>query len=672
MNINGGFESLGILDLSHSTAVINMSSAIVNLSHIIYATASNATINIDEHSLLITPSGHNASEYFANINNSGIIHQAGSALDISSAYSIYGIGSISDHVNCQGSLSATSGYTITLNGGLNLSGTGAVNLRTGNLYVNDAISGMDGGTLNANNQYIGSTGSGTFTHTDGTSSIANSLYLGNSSTASGNYYLSGSGQLFATGEYIGDSGTGTFTHTGGTNSVSGYMYLGHDAGINGTYNLSDAGQLSASTEVIGNSGTGTFNHTGGTNSVTNNLYLGFSSNSNGTYNLSDAGQLIAPSEWIGYYSNATGTFKQTGGTNTVTTNLSIGRNGGSGKYTLSGDGHLSALQEEIGATGTGIFEQNGGTNTTTALKLSVFSGSSGTYNLNGGTLILKSLSTNYSSTAFFNFGGGTLQANADFSVIQPMTLITLTGNGGNANIDTAGHTVTLYPVLDGPGGLNKLGSGTLTLRANNSYKGNTYINAGKLALTSAGLIASTPIIDILSEATFDVSAKSNFSLGATQTLMGSGTVLGNFIAASGSHIAPGNSAGTLTLSGNLTLNDGALLDFELASISNSDMISMGSSTLYLNNQDFYDFNFAALSGFGKGIYTLIDAGTISGNLGSKLTGAIGGFSATLSKSGNDLVLNVVPEPGAWMLLAAAYLGLFVRKRLRRTIGLDEG
>ena len=42
---------------------------------------------------------------------------------------------------------------------------------------------------------------------------------------------------------------------------------------------------------------------------------------------------------------------------------------------------------------------------------------------------------------------------------------------------------------------------------------------------------------------------------------------------------------------------------------------MSSSTLYLNGQNFSDFNFTALSGFGMGIYTLIDAGTISGNLG---------------------------------------------------------
>ena len=77
-------------------------------------------------------------------------------------------------------------------------------------------------------------------------------------------------------------------------------------------------------------------------------------------------------------------------------------------------------------------------------------------------LILQLLSQG-SGTAAFNFGGGTLQASGDFTTTLPMTL---TGDGGNANIDMAGYEVTLSRVLSGTGGLNKLGSGTLTLNAN--------------------------------------------------------------------------------------------------------------------------------------------------------------------------------------------------------------
>jgi fibronectin-binding autotransporter adhesin len=518
LNINGGLDNQGILDLSHSTATVNLSSAILSLSHIVYATAPNSTLNIDEHSLIVVPSGHTASEYFKTINNSGIVHQAGSQLDIPSPYSINGIATITDHVNCLGSLSATSGYAITLNGGLNVSGTGTVDLRTGNLYVNDLTSGMDGGSLYANSQYIGSTGTATFTHTGGTSSIASVLYLGSSSAASGHYYLSGSGQVFAPSEYVGDSGTGTFTQSGGANTTP-YLVLGNN------------------------------------------------------------------------------------------------------------------------------------------------SGSSGTYYFDGGTLITRSISKG-SGVAVFNFGGGTLQASGAFTCSMPMTL---TGAGGIANIDTAGNAVTLTGALSGAGGLNKLGSGTLTLSGSNSYNGDTFISVGKLSLTATGSLSSSPIINVSSGATFDVSAKNSgnggFTLASAQAIMGNGAINGNLVASSGSHIAPGTSAGTLTFTGNLTLNPGALLDFELASTSTSDKISMSNSTLYINNLDLSAFTFTALTGFGPGVYTLIDDKTISGNLGSILTGMIGDYPITLSKSNNDIILTVVPEPGTWLLMATACLGFLAKMML---------
>jgi autotransporter-associated beta strand protein len=58
--------------------------------------------------------------------------------------------------------------------------------------------------------------------------------------------------------------------------------------------------------------------------------------------------------------------------------------------------------------------------------------------------------------------------------------MTLTGDGGNANIDTAGYSVTLSGVLSGPGGLNKLGLGTLTLTQDATYTGDTTVEEGTL------------------------------------------------------------------------------------------------------------------------------------------------------------------------------------------------
>lgn len=477
LNINGGLENQGVWDLSNSSAIVNLFSSFLDLRSNILTTANNVTLNIDSHSLLIVPGGYNATDYFANIYNSGIIHQVGSTLDISPAYSIYGIGSIDDHVNCQGTLSATSGYSINLNSGLSLSGTGKVDLGTsGTLCVNNTISRMDGGSLHVSYQYIGSTGTGTFTQTGGTITITDNikhyptLALGYNSGSSGTYYLSGTGNLNGVGltddgtEYIGLNGMGIFNQTGGINSTYNF-YIGYNSGSSGTYNLS-----------------------GGTNS-TFFLFLGYNSDSNGTYNLNGTGYLSAQSEDIGFY--GTGTFTQNGGTNIL--------NGGSlivanGTYILYA-GQISTHLEEIGdLSGTGTFTQTGGTNTISTLYLGYDLGSSGTYNLNGGMIILKSLRKG-SGHATFNFGGGTLQANQNFTSSLP---ISLTGDGGNANIDTASYAVTLSGILSGTGGLNKLGTGTLTLSRKETYGGDTTVNGGILAIVGGIDPSGTSLIDVQS------------------------------------------------------------------------------------------------------------------------------------------------------------------------------
>ena len=70
---------------------------------------------------------------------------------------------------CQGTIAAASGGAINLNNGLALSGNGNVNLgSTGSLTVNDAASGIAGGTLSMGNMYVGSGGTGVFTQTGGT------------------------------------------------------------------------------------------------------------------------------------------------------------------------------------------------------------------------------------------------------------------------------------------------------------------------------------------------------------------------------------------------------------------------------------------------------------------------------------------------------------------------
>ena len=453
-----------------------------------------------------------------------------------------------------------------------------------------------------NGEIVGNSGFGTFNHSGGTNS-AGTLVLGRLSGSIGTYNLSETGNLTyqsnnALVEFIGYAGKGIISQTGGTNSlfyVGDNLYLGYDAGSAGIYNLSGTGQLSAgagSTEYVGYSGVGTFTQSGGLNNTTSSIYLGYNSQSTGTYTLSDTGQITASGLRInrgtfmqtgGIFNNSgrltlgaigsnsiynlsgtgqlicsyeedigtggTGIFVQSSGTNSGSITIIIGYEQSSGgTYDLSGTGQLSGSREYLGGSGTGTFNQSGGSNTVLlSLVIADISGSTGTYNLTGGTLIVNNISGGY-GVATFNFGGGNVQASGNFTTSLPMTL---TGINGDANVNTAGYTVTFSGTLTGIGGLNKVGSNTLTLNGINSFTGNTTITAGTLALGSMGTLASS-LISVNSGALLDVSAISGgFILGTLQTLKGSGTVIGN-LTVNGIH-APGNSPGIETIRGNYNM-----------------------------------------------------------------------------------------------------------------------
>ena len=144
---------------------------------------------------------------------------------------------------------------------------------------------------------------------------------------------------------------------------------------------------------------------------------------------------------------------------------------------------MSAPSEYVGNDGAGVFTQTGGTNqVTTTLYLGSNAGSNGTYYLDGGLLIVPAI-TMGSGASTFSFGGGTLQASSSFATTLPMTL---TGNGGNATVNTAGCSVTFSGSLSRPGGLTKTGAGTLTLTGSNSYGGDTTVSTGILQAKRTG------------------------------------------------------------------------------------------------------------------------------------------------------------------------------------------
>jgi hypothetical protein len=129
------------------------------------------------------------------------------------------------------------------------------------------------------------------------------------------------------------------------------------------------------------------------------------------------------------------------------------------------------------------------------------------------------------------------------------------------------------------------------------------------------------------------------------------------VAAAGS-VAPGTSAGTLSIGGGLNVsamaNGGSgKLRFELGPIGSSDKLAVtGTLTIGTGVLAFNDFVFSALAGLHDGTYKLITSGApVSGTLaGSGLSGAIGAGTGTLQISdggtGNDLELVVTGLGGA--------------------------
>jgi Dockerin type I domain len=131
--------------------------------------------------------------------------------------------------------------------------------------------------LNAGTLLIGVDGTGTYSLSNGTLNVTTSITLGQNTTGTGTFLLSGSGSLSADTENIGGSGSGNFSQSGGQNNAN-------NLNIAGQYSLS-AGSLT----VASLSGSGSFTQTGGGATVTGNSVsrINLFSVSSGTFDLNN-------------------------------------------------------------------------------------------------------------------------------------------------------------------------------------------------------------------------------------------------------------------------------------------------------------------------------------------------------------------------------------------------
>jgi autotransporter-associated beta strand protein len=204
------------------------------------------------------------------------------------------------------------------------------------------------------------------------------------------------------------------------------------------------------------------------------------------------------------------------------------------------------------------------------------------------------------------FGGGTLQ----YSAANQFDYSGRFDNGTLGNqpisIDTAGQNVTFATAIQGAGtSLTKIGNGTLTLTAANTYDTGTTISGGTLNVNNTSGSGT---------------GSGNVTVSGTGVLAGSGTISGSVTVTNGGQTHPGGV--TTTIGQNLTYTNGASAVFDLTasavSSSNGKIVLSGggSSTLYCGTNITVTINVTG-AGLDTQNYTLFN---LSGS-GAAIAGA---------------------------------------------------
>ena len=171
--------------------------------------------------------------------------------------------------------------------------------------------------------------------------------------------------------------------------------------------------------------------------------------------------------------------------------------------------------------------------------------SGGTSIASGGTLRVAADAAMGASSGGLAFNGGTLQADAAFTIARTVTM-----GAGGGTFNTNGNDLVVGSAIGGVGGLTKAGSGILTLSGANAYQGGTTVNQGTLRLATGASLPTTGLLTV-NAGTLDLNGN-NLTIGS---LAGAGGTVA--LGASTLTVAETGSttfAGTLAGTGGLTVN----------------------------------------------------------------------------------------------------------------------
>lgn len=542
---------------------------------------------------------------------------------------------------------------------------------------------------------VGDVGSGRLVILNGstvktTGNLAGSVLIGNQVGSNGTVAVVGGGAGTSTLEnagpvghsgnfYVGYAGTGTLNvDAGGT--VTGFhdMKLGIDPTGSGTLNVNEGtvdlptsvltvgdqgqgrltvkngGTVSTSAGfVTGNGSTATVTGTGSAwNLGTGGLRVGTAGS--GTLTIDDHATVDVTAGSAQFYlaqGPGSGSMTVENGGTIKTNGAFIGQTtAGPTQVSITGAGsNWNAAASNAyfwtfsGAAGTKIDVTSGGNLTTynavvgdlgTADTSVTVDGNSSVWN-NTDTIFLGYHSTLTSSTGTLNLVDGGTVSTSKLAIFVDGALNLGTGGLAGAFVGSSivnngliaadfTDTSTLNAAISGSGVLAKNGIGTLTLNGVNTYTGLTTVDGGKLVLGDDSHATASLAGDV--------------KVGAAGTLGGTGTIGGNTTI--DGTLAPGNSPGTLTVAGDLTLNSGSTSVFELntpglvggTGVAGNDLVDV-TGNLKLGGA--LDAGVAA-----AGYYRLFNyGGTLSGAFDSGTLAGTGGFTP-LSPNNPDIRTNI--------------------------------
>jgi len=505
-----------------------------------------------------------------------------------------------------------SGNIGDTNGGANVlalsrigSGNNTLTLGGTNTYTGNTTVAAAGILRITNGSALGSTVGGTSISSGGVLELTGDIAVGNEAITMNNNGIASGGAIRNISGNNSISGNITITNASVNriNSDAGTLTLGNIArdGANRALQLGGAGNIvvngviDLAGQVLTKDGSGavTLN---GTNTHTGGTLL-----SAGTLNINKAGALGTAAGTF-TISDAT-TIDNTSGAAITTLNSPLNMNGdftftgtndlnlGTGATTLNGTGTTRTITTSAGVLTLGGAIANGTTansltkNGSGTLVLSGTNTYTGNTTVNAGTL---SIATTGALPGFSTNGRYSVASGATLAVANAVAEVDVNTMLGTTNFlagsiigfDTTSanrtHSSNLTNTTQGALGLTKLGSNTLTLSGNNTYTGDTSINAGTLSVTSVNTNIGSSTINIGSGASagaLNIAQTGNETITKTINLAGTtgnasithgntgGLVFSSNVTSTGAgsktlNLA-GSAGGTGTISGNIVNNSGA-------------------------------------------------------------------------------------------------------------------